>query len=424
MKTLHLTNAYHETSGGIRTFYGALLREGVELDREVVLVVPGPVSGVQTVGRGRIYTVAAPHAPAFDRRYRLLLPHRYLPAVNAEIVRILELEQPDLVEICDKYALPYLAAMLRKGWHRRVGRPTLVGLSCERFDDNMAAYLSTSSVARRFTQWYIRHIYGPPFDFHVAVSDYTAGELREALPDREPDFIRTLGMGVSAAAFGPKYRSPSMRAQMLKAAGGTGASVLLVYAGRLSPEKNLPLLIEAMRHLRKTDSRDFRLAIAGGGPLEAWLREQDRVELGRRIHWCGVLDPASLATHLASGDVFIHPNPREPFGIGPLEAMASGVPVVVPRAGGVLAYANDRNAWLATPTGADFARAIRAATDGDAMRVATAMQTAGTFDWGEAARRYFALYDELHARQQARMSGGVRHDASGRQDLVLAEKQG
>ncbi len=55
----------------------------------------------------------------------------------------------------------------------------------------------------------------------------------------------------------------------------------------------------------------------------------------------------TLARLYASCDVFVHPNPREPFGIGPLEAMASGVPLVAPAAGGLLSYANDTNAWLA-----------------------------------------------------------------------------
>jgi len=425
VKTLHLTNAYHETSGGIRTFYHSLLEQGNRLGRETVLVVPGATSGVEAVGQGRIYTVQAPHAPAFDRRYRLLLPHRYLPFIGAEVVTILEREQPDLVEICDKYALPYLAAMLRKHWHPAAGRPTLVGLSCERFDDNMAAYLSVSAAARRFTRWYVRHIYGPPFDFHVAVSGYTADELRQAMPDRAPGFIRVLPMGVAAGAFGPHRRSASLRSRLLAEAGGTDASVLLFYAGRLSPEKNLPLLVDTMAQLQAAGGRDYRLVVAGAGPLEGWLHEQGRTRLAGRLLGCGVLGRAALAEHLASCDVFVHPNPREPFGIAPLEAMASGVPVVAPRAGGVLEYATDQNAWLAAPEPSAFAGAVRAAADGDAARVAAAQQTARDFDWAEAARRYFELYDALHLEESTRSTGvSARRDVSAARPVTcFAETQ-
>ena len=67
--------------------------------------------------------MAAPPAPAFDRRYRIRYPTRYLPLVGREIPRILEDEAPHVVEICDKYSLPYLAALLRKRLLPRVAGP-------------------------------------------------------------------------------------------------------------------------------------------------------------------------------------------------------------------------------------------------------------------------------------------------------------
>jgi hypothetical protein len=189
--TVHLTNAYHATSGGIRTFYSALLDAANREGRRVVLVVPDERDGSESVGEwAHIYRVRTPRAPVFDRRYRIMLPHHYAPLAGARITQIIAREAPSVVEICDKYTLPYLAALLRKGWHRGLRRPALVGLSCERFDDNMAAYVSASQAARAFTRWYIRHVYGPPFDVHVAVSAYTAAELHAALPDRPGGFIR------------------------------------------------------------------------------------------------------------------------------------------------------------------------------------------------------------------------------------------
>ena len=402
MKTLHITNAYHGTSGGIRTFYHALLDGANRERRQVVLVVPGTHEEMREVGSyARIYTLPAPRAPLFDRRYRLILPTHYAPVLRRRLVTVLERERADLVEICDKYSLPYLAAMLRKGWHPHVPRPTLVGLSCERFDDNMAAYLSRSDAAQAFTRWYIHDIYGPPFDFHVANSQYTAEELRSALPERAPGFIRVCVMGVDVGAFDPARRSVEMRERLLRLVGGGDRSALLLYAGRLSPEKNLELLVETLRTLVAENGRDYRLVVAGDGPRAQWLREQARGPLQGRIFLSGNLDRATLATCYASCDVFLHPNPREPFGIGPLEAMASGVPVVAPAAGGVLEYANAGNAWLAPPHADDFATAVRhAVTVGDSQKIRAALATARAFGWEAATRRYFDLYDELHDRRQ------------------------
>jgi alpha-1,6-mannosyltransferase len=397
LTSLHITNAYHPTSGGIRTFYTALLAAANRERRRVRLIVPGDETRVEEVGRfGRIYFVRAPLAPAFDRRYRLILPSQYLPGTQSAVAQILERERPDLVEICDKYSLPYLAAMLRKRWHPRVPRPVLVGLTCERFDDNMAAYLSPSRVAGRFTRWYIRNIYGPPFDAHIANSEYTAGELRRALADRSAEFIRVAPMGVDVEGFGPERRSRLRRAGLLRRAGGDERSTLLFYAGRISPEKNIELLLDSVRLLASDGGADYRLVIAGDGPsAEVVRRRSSEPPLAGRVLLCGNLDRESLASYYASADVFVHPNPREPFGIGPLEAMASGVPVVVPSAGGVLEYASSENAWLAEPAALAFADAVRAARQRDPMRIRAARETACRFRWPEAARRYFDLYDDI-----------------------------
>jgi glycosyltransferase involved in cell wall biosynthesis len=102
----------------------------------------------------------------------------------------------------------------------------------------------------------------------------------------------------------------------------------------------------------------------------------------------------------ANCDAFVHPNPREPFGIAPLEAMAAGLPLIAPQSGGVLSYANDTNSWLAEANAEAFAAAVRtifadASTRKD--KLARARWTAAQYAWSDVADRFFALYDELHA---------------------------
>ncbi len=398
LTTLHLTNAWHSTSGGIRTFYLALLEAANRDHRRVVVVAPAARAHVERVGRfGTIHFIAATPAIAFDRRYRTIYPHQYLPWLSNRFADIFAQERPDIVEISDKYSLPYVAGLLRRGWFKHVQRPALVGLSCERFDDNMAAYLSRGAWARRFVRWYLRNIYGPPFDVHVANSNYTADELRAAMPERAESFVRVCPMGVDSAGFSPAHRSWATRDHLLRQLRGSTATTLLFYAGRLSPEKNLSLLIDALRHQVSTAPHaDYRLVIAGDGPLAPWIRAQAAGVLSDRILLLGNLNRQALAACLASCDVFVHPNPREPFGIGPLEAMASGCPVVVPNSGGVLTYANRSNAWVAESTTDGFGEAIAAAATGDPARIVAARATAEAFRWEDATRRYFALYDEIH----------------------------
>jgi len=114
-----------------------------------------------------------------------------------------------------------------------------------------------------------------------------------------------------------------------------------------------------------------------------------------------VADRDRLADIFANCDALIHPNPREPFGIAPLEAMASGLPVVAPFSGGVLSYANEHNSWLADASGKSFANSVRRIFADESARqskVSRAMDTACEFSWARTATRFFDLYDDLHMR--------------------------
>ena len=65
IKTLHLTNAFHAHSGGISTFYMAMLQVANQQQREMRLIVPGTEDRVEQVGgHGRIYFVRAHQAPS------------------------------------------------------------------------------------------------------------------------------------------------------------------------------------------------------------------------------------------------------------------------------------------------------------------------------------------------------------------------
>lgn len=205
-------------------------------------------------------------------------------------------------------------------------------------------------------------------------------------------------------------RNAEARLKLLTLVAGNERTRLLLYVGRLSAEKNLPLLIETLRCLSRDERRDFRLLIAGDGPLAQWLRWESMRLTPQRIHLLGQFNQqAAFASLYANCDVFLHPNPREPFGIAPLEAMASGLPLVAPNAGGVLSYANSENAWLAEPNGEAFADAVRDVFSDDEVkwfRVTRARRTAEAYDWEKVTTAFFKLYDYLHQLALEEISTG------------------
>lgn len=130
---------------------------------------------------------------------------------------------------------------------------------------------------------------------------------------------RTLGRGVDADLFHPCKRSEDLR----RALGFDPQDPLLLYVGRLAGEKNIDLAVRAAQRARETAPR-ARLVLVGDGPDGARLEREypDLIFYGER-------HGEALAQIYASGDVFVFPSASETFGNVTLEAMASGLPVVV-----------------------------------------------------------------------------------------------
>ena len=397
-RILLLTNYVHPASGGIRTFVSALTAEAVRAGRPFAVVIPGAHDAVDQIAPGvDVHTLQADPAPAFDRRYRLLMPRHYWPPRQAPLARLLASWQPDLIEVCDKYTLLYLGYALRMGAYPLPRTLMTVALSSERMDDNIASYVTPSAAGRWFSRWYMRRLYSPAFDRHLANSAYTASELHAAYGPAEHPDVPLTRMGVDSHTFRPDARSAALRNHLLAACGGSPESVLLGYIGRLSPEKHLDALIDMIEHLRASGHLDYRLVVIGDGPArDAFMNDAERRVPGRVLHVPGITDRETLAAHYASLDIFVHPNPKEPFGIGPLEAMASGVPLVAPRAGGVLSYATDDNAWLTPPGGAGLAAAVTAASLApEPQRIQRAAETAARHHWPLVAHEHFQQLEQL-----------------------------
>jgi alpha-1,6-mannosyltransferase len=206
---------------------------------------------------------------------------------------------------------------------------------------------------------------------------------------------------VASGVFRPELRSPELRKRLETRAGAPEGSTLVLYAGRLAPEKNLHLLVETMVLLEEAAPGAFHLLVAGEGSLRVGLeRECSRRIPGAACFLGHIAGRNALAEIYANTDIFIHPNPREPFGIAPLEAMAAGLALVAPNTGGVRHYADGSNAWLAEPTPQAFAAAVQAIRNHPAdcsARRRAARSTAERFDWETVTAGYFDLYEELYS---------------------------
>ncbi len=130
---------------------------------------------------------------------------------------------------------------------------------------------------------------------------------------------------VDTEAYRPDRADRAMRERLT---GGNPDDRLLVYVGRLSKEKDLDLLRPMMERL----PHDVRLAFVGSGPHR---EELERLFAGTRTVFTGYMGGEELSAAYASADLFVFPSTTETLGLVALESMASGVPVVGARAGGL-----------------------------------------------------------------------------------------
>lgn len=129
---------------------------------------------------------------------------------------------------------------------------------------------------------------------------------------------------VDAGLFRPCRRSDAMRRRLTQ---GHPDQPLLLYVGRLSAEKNLESLRPWLHAFPQA-----RLALVGGGPHRKAIEKHFA---GLPVFFAGFLYKEELASAYASSDVFVMPSRTETLGLVVLEAMASGLPVVAARAGGI-----------------------------------------------------------------------------------------
>ncbi len=150
--------------------------------------------------------------------------------------------------------------------------------------------------------------------------------VRAELADRGIAHAAVWGRGVDTRQFHPGRRDPSWRRWL---AGGDDTAIVL-HVGRLAPEKNLDVLVEAWRLARKALGQRATFVVAGEGPYAT--RIEARLPFVRRL---GFLPRQHLAKLYASADVCVFPSRTETCGLVALEAMSSGASVIAADAGGL-----------------------------------------------------------------------------------------
>lgn len=110
---------------------------------------------------------------------------------------------------------------------------------------------------------------------------------------------------------------------------------VVTFLGRITMQKGPEYFIESAYKVLKV-MPDVRFVMAGSGDMmERMMRRAASLKITDRFHFTGFLKGKDVYTMLNLSDVYIMPSVSEPFGISPLEAMQSSVPVIISKQSGV-----------------------------------------------------------------------------------------
>jgi glycosyltransferase involved in cell wall biosynthesis len=173
-----------------------------------------------------------------------------------------------------------------------------------------------------------------------------------------------------------------------------GDTVLLMAAGRLSPEKDYPTLLEALAEVVATEPR-AHLAIAGTGPLEHELKSRtSALDLDRHVTWLGWVD--GVYDLMSAADGFVQASTDEALPQTIMEAAGLGLPVVATTVGGapeILGAAAPRiAAGDARALAAHLQRLVEDVEGSKARALKYATEVRAKFDPSRMAQEYADLY--------------------------------
>ena len=177
----------------------------------------------------------------------------------------------------------------------------------------------------------------------------------------------------------------------------------VLYVGNIKPHKNLERLIEAFHRVRGRGLDQLKLLIIGDeiSRLQSLRRTVHRLMLHKHVRFFGFVPPETLAVLYRLASVFVFPSLYEGFGLPPLEAMASGTPVVTSNVSSLPEVVGDA-AVLVDPYDAEaIADGIMRVLSDAELRVELrrrGLARAQAYSWERSVRRIHEIYQEV-ARQ-------------------------
>jgi glycosyltransferase involved in cell wall biosynthesis len=305
MRVSLVTETYFPQVNGVSRTLGELVRHLTERGDQVQLVHP---DYGESVDREHVHLVRSVNLPFYKELY---LP---LPPFGA-VSRAIDEFRPDLVHIATEATLGL--HVLRHVLRRKIATVSSFHTNFDQYSRHYKVGWANGTIWR-YLRW-----------FHNRTRE-TYVPSRTTIKDLEGLGFERLVLwprGVDGTLFRPDRPG---RQEVRRALGWGPDDLVISYVSRIAPEKNVSYLADALT-IVAARRPEVRILFVGDGPTRGDLERR----IGSIARFAGYRVGEDLADHYAAGDIFAFASLTETFGNVVLEAMASGMPVVAVRAGGV-----------------------------------------------------------------------------------------
>jgi glycosyltransferase involved in cell wall biosynthesis len=366
------TETFLPATDGVVTRLRYTLEELASLGDDMLVIAPRyPDGGPDSHAGARIYRVPGVPFPPYPR-IKLSPAH---PGVGGALRGF----APDLIHVVN----PFILGPGGIYYARRLKVPLVAS-----YHTNVATYARYYNLGLlvNATRWWTRLLHN-----RAAINLCTSETTMDYLLEEGIKRVRLWPQGVDARRFHPARASEEWRERL---SAGHPSDRLLLYVGRLAPEKGIGRLKVVLREVPET-----RLAIVGHGPARSDL---EREFAGTPTVFTGLLQGEDLASAYASADAFLFPSTTETLGIAMLEALASGLPVVAARgaASHEVVSEGENGLLYEADTASSLVATIRELFSDDEAREALARgarATAEERDWGSSTRVLRGYYEQALA---------------------------
>ena len=380
LRILDVTTFYSPTSGGVRTYLHAKIRDFDRRGLSHALLVPGPADETTMVGQARMHHVKSPTIP-FTPDYRFLLS-------TARLEEVFMSERPHVVEVGSPLLLPLMTR-----WAMRSAPVPTVGFF---HSDLVRTYIDPyvrslpgplQEKIRRGVRAHVLSVYNS-FDVTVAASNTVVAELRD-LGVRN---VRRVPLGVDLSLFRPQEPCDRWKAEI----GADPGVPIALFVGRLCAEKRIDVVLDAHR-LMEPGTRPH-LVFVGNGTHYSSLRAEAAAR-GRMTVLPYLADSGRLARLYSTADYYLAAGPGETFGLAVAEALACGLPVVGVDSGAVpdRVDGSEASVLFRHEDPESCARAMRAMASilSPALRSRARLHAENTLGWRQTFDALHDIYAEL-----------------------------